>query len=174
MIMKTIRFGLVGCGLMGREFASGAARWSHLLGTEARPELVAICNRSAEPFAWFKENFPSVTQITQNYRELLANPDVDAVYVAVPHHLHREIYCAAIKAGKHLMGEKPFGIDQLANAAILACLQQHPKVLARCSSHWAFYPGPQRIAALLERNAFGQIIEVNCGFLHSQQFSFWE
>ena len=165
--MKTIRFGLIGCGLMGREFASAAARWCHLVGTTPRPEVVAICNRRTAPFAWFKDNFPSLTQITQDYRELVANPDVEAVYVAVPHHLHRETCCAAIEAGKHVMGEKPFGIDQPANAAILDCLEQHPKVFARCSSHWAFYPGPQRIAALLERNAFGQILEVNCGFLHS-------
>jgi predicted dehydrogenase len=165
--MRTIRFGIVGCGLMGREFASASARWCHVLDAAARPEIVAVCSRSAGPFAWFKENFPSIAQFTHDYRELLANPDVEAVYVAVPHHLHREIYCAAIEAGRHLMGEKPFGIDRPANEAILACLKAHPEVFARCSSHWAFYPGPQRLATLLERNAFGPIIEVNCGFLHS-------
>jgi predicted dehydrogenase len=165
--MKVIRFGIVGCGLMGREFASAAARWCHLLDPAARPEIVAICNRSAGPFAWFEEHFPSIGQFTQDYRDLLANPAVEAVYVAVPHHLHGEIYRAAIRAGKHLMGEKPFGIDQPANDAILTCLRENAAVVARCSSHWAFYPGAQRIAGLLERNAFGRIIEVNCGFLHS-------
>ena len=165
--MKTIRFGLIGCGLMGREFASATARWCHLLDPALRPEIVALCNRRPAPFAWFKENFSSITQFTSDYRELLANPEVEAVYIAVPHHLHREIYCAAIAAGKHLMGEKPFGMDRPANDAIRAGLKAHPAVFARCSSHWAFYPGPQRLAALLERNAFGRIIEVNCGFLHS-------
>jgi predicted dehydrogenase len=165
--MKTIRFGIIGCGLMGREFASAAARWCHLADLDARPEIVAICNRSAAPFAWFQKNFPSIRQYTADYHELLANPEVEAVYVAVPHHLHQEMYCAAIQAGKHLLGEKPFGIDLPANQAILQCLRAHPRVLARCSSHWAFYPGAQRIAALAEQRAFGRIIEVNCGFLHS-------
>jgi predicted dehydrogenase len=165
--MRRIRFGIVGCGLMGREFASAAARWCHLLDPAARPEIVAICNRSPTPFAWFKGNFPSITQCARDYHELLANPEVDAVYVAVPHHLHREVCRAAIEAGKHLMGEKPFGIDRPANEAILACLREHPTVFARCSSHWAFYPGAQRIGALLGRNALGRILEVNCGFLHS-------
>ncbi len=165
--MKVIRFGIIGGGLMGREFASAAARWMHLLEVKARPEIVAVCNRSAGPFAWFQEHFPTVTQFTHDYRELLANPAVDAVYVAVPHHLHREIYCAAIVAGKHLMGEKPFGIDQPANAEIMAALEDNPTLCARCSSHWMFYPGAQRIGDLLERQAFGRIIEVNCGFLHS-------
>jgi predicted dehydrogenase len=89
------------------------------------------------------------------------------VYVAVPHHLHREIYCAAIEAGKHLMGEKPFGIDRAANEAILAAIRRHPRVFVRCSSESPFFPALQRICDLLEQNAFGQIIEANTGFLHS-------
>jgi predicted dehydrogenase len=165
--MKTMRFGLIGCGLMGREFASVTARWAHLADFEVRPELAAICDRREEPFGWFRRNFPGIEQVTQDYRELLANPAVEAVYVAVPHHLHREIYCAAIQAGKHLMGEKPFGIDLAANQAIAECLREHPRVVARCATQWAFYPGAQRIGGLLERQAFGRIIEVNCGFLHS-------
>ena len=50
--MKTIRFGIIGCGLMGREFASAAARWCHLPEMEVRPEIVAICNRSGKRFDW--------------------------------------------------------------------------------------------------------------------------
>ena len=41
--MKTVRFGIIGCGLMGREFASAVARWCHLPEMDVRPELVAIC-----------------------------------------------------------------------------------------------------------------------------------
>jgi predicted dehydrogenase len=164
--MKTIHFGIIGCGLMGREFASASARWCHLLELDVRPEIVAICNRSPGPFAWFRQHFPGITQVTHEYRELLANPTVEAVYIAVPHHLHREIYCAAIQAGKHLMGEKPFGIDAPDNHAILECLRQHPQIFARCASQWCFYPPVQRIGRALEQNAFGRIIEVNTGFLH--------
>ncbi len=152
---------------MGREFASAAARWCHLLDPPARPELVAVCNRSSAPFEWFRRHFPGVRQYTADYRELLANPEVEAVYVAVPHHLHREVYCAAITAGKHLLGEKPFGMDRPANAAILAALRQHGAVFARCASEFPFYPAVQQIAAMIEQDAFGRIIELNTGFLHS-------
>jgi predicted dehydrogenase len=165
--VKTIRFGIIGGGLMGREFASAAARWMHLLDVPARPELVALCNRSAGPFAWFQAHFPTIRQFTHDYRALLANPDVDAVYVAVPHHLHREIYCAAIEAGKHLMGEKPFGMDRAANDAITAAVRRHPGVFVRCSSEFPFFPAMQRLCELMEQNAFGRIIEANTGFLHS-------
>jgi predicted dehydrogenase len=152
---------------MGREFASAAARWCHLVEAAARPQIVAACSAHATSVRWFKENIRSLTQTTQDYRELLRNPDVDAVYVAVPHHLHREIYCAAIEAGKHVMGEKPFGIDQAANEAILATIRRHPQVFVRCSSEFPFFPGSQRLCDLLEQNAFGRIIEANTGLLHS-------
>jgi predicted dehydrogenase len=119
--MKTLRFGLIGCGMMGREFASAAARWFHLPDISARPEIVAIChqNLSAEKDNWFKSNVPTIKQVTDDYRELLDNCEVEAVYISVPHNLHREFYCAALDAGKHLMGEKPFGMDKKANDAIM-------------------------------------------------------
>ncbi len=165
--MKTLHFGVIGCGLMGREFASAAARWCHLTDIEVRPEIVAVCDTSRAATEWFVAQIPTVRQATNDYHALLANPEVEAVYVAVPHHLHGDIYCAAIEAGKHLMGEKPFGIDLAANRRILACLTRHPEVFARCSSESPFFPAVQRIGRMLEANSFGRIIEVNCGFLHA-------
>ena len=170
--MRKVKFGLIGCGLMGREFASAVARWCHLREMEMLPELVAVCGRASEAGtggvdAWFTGNFPSIRQVTSDYRELLANPDVEAVYCAVPHHLHQEFYCAALEMGKHLMGEKPFGIDKPANRAILNAVEKHPGLLVRCSSEFPFFPAVQRIGDMIERAAFGQILEVNCGFLHS-------
>jgi predicted dehydrogenase len=165
--MTTIPFGIIGCGLMGRELASAMARWFHLAEMDARAELVAVCDRNDERRRWLAERVPSVRQSTADYRELLANPEVEAVYCAVPHNLHQEIYCAIIGAGRHLLGEKPFGIDRAANDAILACAAEHPRQLVRCSSEFAFYPAAQRIMAMIEAAAFGRIIEVNTGFLHS-------
>ncbi|MCU0786395.1 MAG: Gfo/Idh/MocA family oxidoreductase, partial [Verrucomicrobia bacterium] len=99
--------------------------------------------------------------------ELLASADVDAVYIAVPHHLHAQLYGDAIAAGKHLMGEKPFGVDLAANRAIQAALAKHPEVFARCSSEFPFFPAMQRLCRMIERNEFGTILEVNASFQHS-------
>ena len=167
MKQRKVRFGIIGCGLMGREFASAAARWCHLLDIDVRPEIVAICDRNPALFPWYQDTFPAIQQATGDYRALLANPEVEAVYVAVPHHLHQEVYSAVIEAGKHLMGEKPFGIDRPACDAILATARRHPKSLVRCSSESPFFPAMQRIGEWIEQQAFGQIIEVNTGFLHS-------
>ena len=165
--MKTVRFGIIGCGLMGREFASAAARWCHLPGMQVHPEIVAVCDTNEALLGWYVENFDSITLSTADYRELLADEAVEAVYVAVPHNLHRQIYCDVIAAGKHLLGEKPFGIDKPANDAILACIAAHRDVFVRCTSQFPFTPPVQRIGRMIEAGAFGRIIEVNSGLLHS-------
>ena len=169
--MRKVRFGIIGCGLMGREIASAAARWCHLTDIDVQPELVAICDKNPALFPWYRDHIPSITQITEDYRELLANPDVDVVYCAVPHNLHREFYCAVVKAGKHLLGEKPFGIDKAANDAILACIAAQPGVFVRCTSQFPFFPPMQRLAQMIEDQAYGSIIEVESGFLHSSDLN---
>lgn len=169
--MKKIRFGVIGCGLMGKEFASAAARWCHLLDMPAAPEIVAVSNRSEGPRRWFSDCFSSVRQSTSDYRELLANPEVEAVYCAVPHYLHRQVYCDTINAGKHLFGEKPFGVDLEANDAILDCIRRHSGLIVRCCSQFPYFPAVQAIGRMLTEKAFGTILEVNAGFLHSSDIN---
>jgi predicted dehydrogenase len=165
--MRVVKFGIIGCGLMGREFASAAARWCHLPEMTVRPEIVAVCDANEKATKWFASSFASIKQVTSNYKDILANPDVEAVYIAVPHNLHEEFYCAALEAGKHLMGEKPFGIDKQANDAIMACIKRHPNLFVRCSSEFPFFPAMQRIGRMIEANALGDIIEASSGFIHS-------
>ena len=158
---------------MGREFVSAAARWCHLTEMSVRPEIVAICNRTLAPekIDWYTQNVPTIRQVTGSYQELLNNEEVEAVYVAVPHNLHEPIYCEALKAGKHLLGEKPFGIDLTANEAILKSMAAHPQLLVRCASQYIFFPAVRHMLQMIENNAFGRIIEVNSGFLHSSDLN---
>jgi predicted dehydrogenase len=96
---------------------------------------------------------------------------VDAVYVAVPHNLHQEFYRATLESGKHLMGEKPFGIDREANRAILDSVRSHPECFVRCASQFIFFSGMQRIGRFIEQGSIGKIIEVKVGFLHSSDLN---
>jgi len=164
---RTIRFGIIGGGLMGREFASACARWCHLRDLGVRPQVVAACSRSQSSLDWFRENVPSLKLATNDYRELLSNGEIDAVYCALPHHLHAEVNVDAIAARKNLLGEKPFGIDLEANARIVAAAQAHPEVLVRCSSEFPFFPGAYQITRFLREGRFGRIIEVESGLWHS-------
>jgi predicted dehydrogenase len=163
----TIRFGLIGGGLMGREFASATARWMHLADIGTRPVLAGVCDTNADALEWFAERVPGLHIVTQNHRELLASPAIDAIYCAVPHHLHAPIYEETILAGKHLLGEKPFGIDRAANERVLAASRARPDVLVRCSSEFPFFPGALRVLRLIREQRLGRIIEARAGFLHS-------
>jgi predicted dehydrogenase len=160
-----VNFGLIGCGLMGRLFADAVRRWDMLQDGIARPVIRGICSPRESSREWFSSFEPKYS--TADYRELLDKPDIEAIYCAVPHHLHEELYTAVIRAGKHLMGEKPFGIDRAANAEILEVLAVHPGVFARCAGEFPFYPGCMHLIDWLREERFGRIIEVRAGFCHS-------
>jgi predicted dehydrogenase len=165
--MKTLKFGIIGCGLMGREFASAAARWAHLLAMLVKPEIIGVCDANETLMGWFSDNFSSVIQTTTDYKTLLENPEIEAIYCAVPHNLHEQLYTDIIRAGKHLLGEKPFGIDRAANQKILEAINANPNVIVRCSSEFPFYPAAQQIIKYVQEGRFGRIIEVEAGFWHS-------
>ena len=151
---------------MGREFASAAARWLHLADIGVRPELAVVCDTNPEVLSWYEQLAPRPRLVT-DWQELLADGAVEAVYCAVPHHLHEELYVAALRAGKHLLGEKPFGIDLRANEAISREIAAHPDLVVRCSSELPFYPGGQEAARFIAERRYGRVLEVRSLFLHS-------
>lgn len=166
MGMQEIRFGIIGCGLMGREFASAAARWCHLLDMDVQPKIVAVCDVNPKAVAWFERAIPDLRLATNDYHQLLERADVDAIYCALPHNLHAQVYRDIIQAGKHLLGEKPFGIDLEANTSILEAIREHPELLVRSSSEVPFFPGAYRLAQWVREGRLGTIIEVEAGFWH--------
>jgi len=168
MAKRILNFGIIGCGLMGREFASAVARWCHLLDQDVTPRIIGVCDANPAMLQWFEDALGSTLQIvTQDYHDLLNAPNIEAIYCAIPHNLHERVYIDCIEAGKHLFGEKPFGIDLNANAHIMQTIRSHPDVLVRCSSELPFFPGAQKIIQFLREERFGTILEVQAGFLHS-------
>jgi predicted dehydrogenase len=151
---------------MGREFASAAARWVHLADLGVRPELTAVCDTDPAALAWYERLDPR-PRLVSDYRELLADDSVEAVYCAVPHDLHASIYVACLAAGKHLLGEKPFGIDLAANGEINRAIAARPGLLVRCSSELPFYPGGQEVWRFIAERRFGRVLEVRSQFLHA-------
>jgi predicted dehydrogenase len=164
---KKISFGIIGLGLMGREFASSIARWCSLLSDCPKPVITGICDKNKNIWKWYTDNFPDIRLKTDNYMELLDSQDIDAVYCAVPHNLHEQFYIGIINAGKHLLGEKPFGIDMEANKNILKAVNANPEVIVRCSSEFPYFPACQQLVRWLRAGKYGRIIEVRTGFHHS-------
>ena len=164
--MSVARIGIVGGGLMGRELAAAIGRWAALEDHPVRPRLEAVCDTSPAARAWF-ERIDSVRLLTCDRRALLEDPELDVLYLAVPHHLHEELYLETIAAGKDFLGEKPFGIDLAAARRIVAALDASPGVFARCSSEMPYFPGAQLAYETLRSGALGELIEVEHAFLHS-------
>lgn len=163
--MKTVKVGIIGGGLMGREVASAFARWCALKDMPVTPVLTAVADVSPAVLEWFRA-LPSVTLLTTDYHEMLASPEVDVVYVAVPHHLHESIYLDVLKAGKDLFAEKPFGIDLPAARRIVDAGKTSGRFV-RCSSEFPFFPAAQRIIKACCGEGMGRILEIHSGFHHS-------
>lgn len=152
---------------MGREAASAFGRWFVLDQAKlpVRAELTAVCDLQPTLLDWFR-NVPSVRLLTQDHRELLRSPDVDVVYVAVPHNLHESIYLDVLAAQKDLLAEKPFGID-LAAARTIAEAARASGRFVRCSSEFPFLPGAQRVFEAARSGRLGKLLEVRSCFWHA-------
>jgi predicted dehydrogenase len=162
--MKTLKVGVIGGGLMGREVASALGRWCALVDFPVRLELTAVCDLVEKTREWFRQ-IPTVKLLTADHKELLA-ADVDIVYVAVPHHLHEGLYLDVLQAGKDLFAEKPFGIDLGAARRIREAAEKFGRFV-RCSSEFPFLPGVQKVWRFLRENSLGPVLEIRSGFWHA-------
>jgi len=164
MSLPTLKVGIIGGGLMGREVASAIGRWFSLLDFPVKLELTAICDLVEKTRDWFRQ-IPTVSLVTDDYHELLRS-DLDFVYVAVPHHLHEALYLDVLRAGKDLFAEKPFGIDLAAATKIRDTARELGRFV-RCSSEFPFLPGVQKVWQFARTAQLGHILEIRSGFWHS-------
>lgn len=159
------RIGIIGGGLMGRELAVVCGRWLQLVDHPVQPVITAVADTNPAAADWFRQ-VSTVTTITDDWRQLVADPQVDVLYIAVPHNQHQEIYCAAAAAGKDFLGEKPFGIDLAAAQAIVASIEAGGAFVRVCSE-MPYFPGAQACYRIAASGELGEIIEVRAGFAHS-------
>ena len=96
---RPLRIGLVGTGI-DRLHAAGIARMPE------RAVLAAVCAQSVASARRLAAEFGAPTA-TAAHKDLLRDPDIDAIDVCVPHHLHLPMAVAAAEAGKHIPVEKP-------------------------------------------------------------------
>jgi predicted dehydrogenase len=166
MTGKKVGIGIIGGGLMGREIAAALRRWPALIDHPAEPELVAVCDINPAALEFF-ERIDTVQLTTTDHHELLADPRVDVVYIAVRHDLHERLYVDTVRAGKALLAEKPFGIDRAAADAVVAAIDETPESFVRVSSEMPFFPGAQWAVDYVRSGALGRIVEAKCTFLHA-------
>lgn len=163
--MTDVRIGIIGGGLMGRELAATCGRWLQLVDHPVSPSIVAVADPNPAALDWFRQ-VGSVATLTADWRALVDDPSIDVLYIAVPHHLHEEIYVTAAAAGRDFLGEKPFGIDLAAAERIVAAVEASG-AFVRVSSEMPFFPGAQRAYAHAASGALGDLLDVRSAFLHS-------
>lgn len=96
-----LNWGILAPGGIARTFAEA-------LNARTRQRIVAVGSRSVERAQAFVDEFSSQARAYGSYEELVADPNVDVVYVASPHSEHRDHALLAIRAGKHVLVEKAF------------------------------------------------------------------
>ncbi len=107
-----LRWGILGPGWIGQRFA--AAMHKH-----TDQSLVAVGSRSATRAEEFADNL-GIARWYDDYDSLLADPGVDIVYISTPHIEHRRCALAALAAGKHVLVEKPVGVNRTEAAEIFS------------------------------------------------------
>ncbi len=100
---KKLRWGIIGAGRISHTFAKDICFVDNA-------ELVAVAARNLESAQLFATNF-CISKAYGSYEELFADTEVDAIYIATPHNLHLEHAIAAMKAGKHVLCEKPVTVS---------------------------------------------------------------
>ena len=105
--MKKINVAVIGAGYWGRKVIREYARLSK---SDSDLNLFAICDLSDRNLKYCKENF-DVSYLTDDYKEVLSLPDVDAVDICTPNETHYQICVDALEAGKHVLVEKPMTLN---------------------------------------------------------------
>jgi predicted dehydrogenase len=93
---------------------------------------------------------------TDDYRELLARPEIDIVDICVPNHMHAELVVAAAAAGKHIYCEKPLAMD-VAEAQQIAAAVRAAGVNSQLTFHFRFYPAILRAQQLVASGFLGRV-----------------
>lgn len=139
------------CGLIG--YGAWGSHHARVVATTGDAQLVAIAARSEATRQKAQQEHPACT-VHADYRELLARPDLDAVVVVLPSHLHYEVSAAVLASGRHLLLEKPMCLDVADCDRLNALAKQHNRVVAighemRLSSLWG------RVKDLVDGGAIG-------------------
>ncbi len=146
--MNCLRVGIIGCGWTGEQHI----RAYRSLKDVAVLAAADINERKAKRFAtkwkvkaWYKD-----------YRMLLKNPEIDAVSICVPHHLHSKISVEAAEMGKHILCEKPLAIS-LKEADKMIKAAEKAGIILMVAENVRFHPINLKIKELIDEGFIGEV-----------------
>ncbi len=154
--MTKVRWGVLGC-------ANFAQRRTIPAMLEAPTvELVGVASRTKEKADSFRERF-KLPRAYGSYEEMLADPQVDAVYIPLPNGLHAEWMIKAINQGKHCLSEKPFA-SNATEAAQVAEIASAKGLFAMEGFMWRLHSQHERAQQVIQSGAIGTVRLVRAAF----------
>jgi len=153
---KKLRIGVIGLGWPGREHLKGYA-----VCEEAR--IAALCDKDTNLLKQQAEEY-GVTDTYTDYKEMLASGKVDAVSVCLPNFLHCPVTCDALKAGKHVLCEKPPALNAR-EAARMAATAKKNKVVLMYALCQRFSAAAKYVRALVDKGELGDIYFGKAGYI---------
>lgn len=146
-MQSTLRWGILATGNIARSFAADLR--------DAGITMTAVGSRRGESAAEFAAEF-GIATAHGSYENLVADSDVDAIYVATPHPMHLEAALLAIDAGKHVLVEKPFTLSQ-PDAQVIADRAAAEGVVVMEAMWTRFLPHMVRVRQLVAEGALGEV-----------------
>jgi predicted dehydrogenase len=152
-----LRWGVLAPGEIARDFVS-------TLHANTGQRVHAVASRSLERAEAFAQRF-GISRAYDSYDQLVADPDIDVVYVAAPHSEHRRLALLAIAAGKHVLIEKPIALNAT-QASEIAEAARAAGVFAMEAMWSRYLPRTDVIAQLLGDGVLGdpRLVTVNLGW----------
>ena len=155
--MKKIRFGILSTAKIAREKVIPAIRRSELC------EVAAIASRNEESALATAEEL-AIPKAHGSYEALLADPDVDAVYIPLPNHLHVEWSIKALGAGKHVLCEKPIGLNTREANELINAEGRHPDLKIMEAFMYRHHPQWIEAKRLVDAGEIGELRTIQSFF----------
>jgi len=149
--VSKLRLGIVGCGDI-----AGYTAWVSKLVPLV--QLAACCDVSAERAQAFAKRY-GIRPVFTDYVRLLASVPLDAVYLAVPHHLHYEMILVAVEAGKAVLVEKPLTRTLAEGIKLVKALEQ-PGIKVGVNYQYRYDSGCYAMARAVQQEALGKVMSV--------------
>ena len=156
--MERLRLGLIGCGGMGAQHSTRFAKMADRTVVTAAAEIQPQRRNLAA------QQLPGA-KIVSDYHDLLN--DVDAVLIALPHHLHHRATLDCLEAGKHVLLEKPMANSEQQCLDLIAA-QQCSGLTLMIAYCMRFHPLVSRMKQLLDKNQYGECFQVS---IWTEQFT---
>lgn len=150
-----LKIGILGCANIARGFVSHVAH-------SPAVQVVAVASRSAEKAQAFAREF-GLARAHASYEALLADPDVQAVYIPLPNSLHAPWAMAAAAQGKHVLCEKPLALNHAQAQGMFDAARQHGVMLLEAYPWW-FQPQTRELLRLLQAGVLGELRSVQASF----------